>query len=140
MLFTRTAGCELIFVSPPAVPMGDDVREALNQAGVPFSDEPDLARAVSTADVVYQTRVQRERFASEDEYLQSRGVYLIDRESMDAMKPDAILLHPLPRVDEIAVEVDADPRAAYFRQAHNGVYVRMALLDLLLRGEWSAQE
>jgi aspartate carbamoyltransferase catalytic subunit len=140
MLFTRTAGCELIFVSPPAVPMGDDVREALNQAGVPFSDEPDLARAMSTADVVYQTRVQRERFASEDEYLQSRGVYLIDRESMDAMKPDAILLHPLPRVDEIAVEVDADPRAAYFRQAHNGVYVRMALLDLLLRGEWSAQE
>ncbi|CAN5776793.1 aspartate carbamoyltransferase [soil metagenome] len=137
MLFTRTTGCELIFVSPPAVPMGDDVRAALTRAGVPFRDEPDLNDALLTADVVYQTRVQRERFSTDADYQASKGIYLIGQESMNAMKPGAILLHPLPRVDEVAVEVDADPRAAYFRQAHNGVYIRMAVLDLLLRGEWS---
>jgi aspartate carbamoyltransferase catalytic subunit len=138
MLFTRTTGCELIFVSPPAVPMGDDVRKALNDTGVPYCDEANLARALEAADVVYQTRVQRERFSSDDEYQTSKGVYLIDQQAMSLMKTDAILLHPLPRVDEISVDVDADPRAAYFRQAHNGVLVRMALLDLLLRGEWSS--
>jgi aspartate carbamoyltransferase catalytic subunit len=137
MLFTRTSGCELIFVSPPTVPMGDDVRAALSEANVPFRDEPDLTGAVRNADVVYQTRVQRERFDSDAQYQASKGIYLIDREALDQMKPDAILLHPLPRVDEISVEVDSDPRAAYFRQAHNGVFVRMAVLDLLLRGEWS---
>jgi len=137
MLFTRTTGCELIFVSPPAVPMGEDVRGALNAAAVPFRDEPDLNRALGEADVVYQTRVQRERFATDADYQASTGIYLIDQRAMNAMKADAVLLHPLPRVDEIPVEVDSDPRAAYFRQAHNGVYVRMALLDLLLRGEWS---
>jgi len=137
MLFTRTTGCELIFVSPLAAPMGDDVRSALKNAGVPFRDEPDLNTALGEADVVYQTRVQRERFATDADYQASRGIYLIDRQAMNLMKDDAVLLHPLPRVDEISIEVDSDPRAAYFRQAHNGVYIRMALLDLLLRGEWS---
>ncbi len=137
MLFTRTSGCELIFVSPPAVPMSEDVRKALSSAGVPFTDEPDLSKAIQEADVVYQTRIQRERFATEEEYRKSSGVYIIDEASMSLMKPGAILLHPLPRVDEIDPAVDADSRAAYFRQAHNGVYVRMALLQLLLTGEWA---
>lgn len=140
MLFTRTTGCELIFVSPPAVPMGEDVRDALNAAAVPFRDEPDLNRALKDADVVYQTRVQRERFATDADYQASKGIYLIDQRAMNAMKADAVLLHPLPRVEEISVEVDSDPRAAYFRQAHNGVYIRMALLDLLLRGEWATSD
>lgn len=137
MLITRTTGCRLIFVSPPAVPMGDDVRASLSAAGIPFEDTSDLKSAVAGADVVYQTRIQRERFATEEEYRESSGIYLIDAEVMREMKQRSILLHPLPRVDEIATEVDADPRAAYFRQAHNGAYVRMALLQLLLNGEWS---
>ncbi len=131
-LVRLTRGTELVFVSPPAVPMGDDVRAELGAAGVPYRDEPDLAAVLPHVDVVYQTRIQRERFATEEEYRASRGVYVIDRAAMARLNPNAVVLHPLPRVDEIAPEVDADPRAAYFRQAHNGVFVRMALLAQVL--------
>ena len=131
-LFCLTEGTELLFVSPPAVPMGQDVRLALDARGIAHRDEPDLAAILPHVDVVYQTRIQRERFATAEEFAASRGVYVIDRAAMGRLSPDAIVLHPLPRVDEIASEVDVDPRAAYFRQAHNGVYVRMALLDMLL--------
>ena len=131
-LVRLTSGTELVFVSPPAVPMGDDVRAELAAAGVPSHDEPDLAAVLPHVDVVYQTRIQRERFVTAEEYEACRGVYVIDRAAMARLHPAAVVLHPLPRVDEIAPEVDADPRAAYFRQAHNGVYVRMALLALVL--------
>ncbi len=131
-LFRLTRGTELVFVSPPAVPMGDDVRAELDAAGIPYRDEPDLAAVLPAVDVVYQTRIQRERFATQAEYEASRGVYVVDRAAMARLNPRAIVLHPLPRVDEIAADVDADPRAAYFRQAHNGVFVRMALLSLVL--------
>ena len=131
-LFRLTEGTELIFVSPPAVPMGDDIRAELGAAGIPYRDEPDLDAVLPTVDVVYQTRVQKERFASAAEYEAAKGQYVIDAAAMRRLNPTGILLHPLPRVDEIATEVDADPRAAYFRQAHNGVYIRMALLDLVL--------
>ena len=134
-LFRLTTGTELVFVSPPVVPMGDDVRAELEAAGIPYRDETDLAAVLPHVDVVYQTRIQRERFATPEEYEACRGVYVVDRAAMGRLNPGAILLHPLPRVDEIAPEVDADPRAAYFRQAHNGVYVRMALLSLVLGGE-----
>ena len=134
-LLCLTEGTELLFVSPPAVPMGDDVRAALATHGIPYRDEPDLAAVLPHVDVVYQTRIQRERFATTEEYEASRGVYLIDQPAMTRLNPTAILLHPLPRVDEIAPAVDPDPRAAYFRQAHNGVYLRMALLHTLLRPE-----
>jgi aspartate carbamoyltransferase catalytic subunit len=131
-LFRLTSGTELIFVSPPAVPMGDDVRAELDDAGVRYRDERDLATMLPEVDVVYQTRIQRERFATRDEYEASRGVYVIDRAALDRLNPNAILLHPLPRVDEIAADIDDDPRAAYFRQAHNGVYIRMALLTAVI--------
>ena len=131
-LFCLTEGTELVFVSPAAVPMSDDVRAALAARGVSHHDEPDLAAVLPHVDVVYQTRIQRERFATEEEYDASRGIYVIDHAAMARLNPDAILLHPLPRVEEIAPEVDVDPRAAYFRQAQNGVYVRMALLNALL--------
>lgn len=133
-LIRLTEGTELIFVSPPAVPMGNDVRAELDAAGIPYRDEPDLEKVLPEADVVYQTRVQKERFASQAEYEAAKGQYVIDGEAMRQLNPGGILLHPLPRVDEITTEVDSDPRAAYFRQAHNGVYIRMALLDLVLRG------
>ena len=127
-LFRLSRGSELVFVSPPAVPMGADVRAELDAAGVPHRDEPDLAKVLPDVDVVYQTRIQRERFATPGEYEAARGVYVIDAAAMRRLNPGAIVLHPLPRVDEITVDVDSDPRAAYFRQAHNGVHIRMALL------------
>ncbi|MFL5760442.1 MAG: aspartate carbamoyltransferase [Thermomicrobiales bacterium] len=132
LLFRLTTNNELIFVSPPNVPMGDDVRNALAERGIHYADRTDLHSVLPDVDVVYQTRIQRERFGSEDEYQAARGIYVVGKREVAHMKERAILLHPLPRVDEIAPEVDADPRAAYFRQAHNGVFIRMALLDLLL--------
>ena len=132
LMFRNTTDTELIFVSPDSAPMGDDVRALLTEAGVPFRDEPDLAKAVAEADVIYQTRIQQERFTTEAEFLQAKGVYIITPEIMTHLKETGILLHPLPRVDEIAPEVDSDPRAAYFRQAHYGVHVRMAILNELI--------
>lgn len=131
-LLRQTRGTELVFVSPPAVPMGADVRAELDRAGIPFRDEPDLDAVLPDVDVVYQTRVQKERFTTPEEYETARGQYVIDAAAMRRLNPGAILLHPLPRLDEIATEVDADPRAAFFRQAHNGVFVRMALLEHVL--------
>ncbi|MCA9863001.1 MAG: aspartate carbamoyltransferase [Thermomicrobiales bacterium] len=127
-----TTGAEIVFVSPPAVPMGEDVRRELAAAGIPFHDEPDLDAVLPHVDVVYQTRVQKERFPTPEEYEAVRGQYVIDARSMALLAPGAIVLHPLPRVDEITTDVDSDPRAAYFRQAHNGVYIRMALLEHVL--------
>jgi len=133
MLFRLTRDTEMVFVSPPAVPMGEDVRATLDAHGVSYSDEPDLATVLPDVDVVYQTRIQRERFATTQEYEASRGVYVIDQAAMERLNPRAIVLHPLPRVGEISPDVDRDPRAAYFRQAHNGVFVRMALLMHVFR-------
>ncbi len=135
LMFRNTRDTELIFVSPSAVPMGADVRASLDEAGVPYRDEPDLTTAMSEADVVYQTRIQRERFATPDEYVAAQGIYVITPESMTYLKRNGILIHPLPRVDEISPSVDSDPRAAYFRQAQYGVYVRMALLKEVLQKE-----
>ncbi len=132
LLLGMSEGTKLIFVSPAAVPMGDDVKQSLDAHGVAWRDETSLPEAVAESDVVYQTRIQRERFATPEEARAAEGHYIITPDTMRSMKRDAILLHPLPRVAEISPEVDADPRAAYFRQARNGVFVRMALLNELL--------
>lgn len=137
MLLTRSTGIELVFVSPPEVQMGDDVRRALSAANIPFRDESDLASAVDGVDVVYQTRIQKERFASEDAYARNKGIYIVNNATMAKLPMSSIVLHPLPRVDEIASSFDVDPRAKYFAEARNGVYVRMALLEALLAGPWS---
>lgn len=95
----------------------------------------DLAKVASEVDVLYQTRIQKERFQDRPEdYDKAKGKYIVTTDTLAQMKKDAIVMHPLPRVDEIHPEVDADPRAAYFRQARNGLYVRMALLKLCLDG------
>jgi len=138
-LFRLTTGTELIFVSPPPVPMGDDVRQELADAGISFRDEPDLDKVLPSVDVVYQTRVQKERFESASDYESAKGQYVIDGDAMRRLHPAAIVMHPLPRVDEITTDVDADPRAAYFRQAQNGVYIRMALLAHVLDQESVAE-
>ena len=132
LMFCLSRNVELLFVSPSAVPMGEDIRRTLDRAGVAYRDEPDLEAAMRSADVVYQTRVQKERFPTPEEYAEARGAYVIDPKSMSDLRKDSILMHPLPRVDEITPDVDADPRAAYFRQARNGVYIRMALLNQLI--------
>ncbi|HUZ01329.1 MAG TPA: aspartate carbamoyltransferase [Thermomicrobiaceae bacterium] len=132
LLALQTRGNELIFVAPPNVRMGDDVKHTLTGAGVAYREESDLRSVLPEVDIVYQTRIQHERFASEADYEAARGRYIIDPDAMRLLRSEAILMHPLPRVDEIASDVDQDPRAVYFSQARNGVFVRMALLDLLL--------
>src|SRR5204863_2418544 len=108
-------------------PMGDDVRQALTERGIVFVDREDLESVLPEADVVYQTRIQRERFDSDADYQAARGIYVIGEDEVAQMKKQAILLHPLPRVNEISPTVDSDPPAAYFRKAHNCVYIRIAL-------------
>ncbi|HEX4215701.1 MAG TPA: aspartate carbamoyltransferase [Candidatus Dormibacteraeota bacterium] len=120
------------FVAPERVAMRQDIKDHLTARGVRWSESRDLEAVLPQVDVVYQTRIQKERFDSEADYLAIRGVYVIDPAAMRLLRRDAIVMHPLPRVDEIDPAVDADPRAAYFRQAKNGMYIRMALLDLVL--------
>lgn len=128
LLLCQTHGLEIIRVTTPELDLRADVLAHLDEHGVRHRRESRLLAALSDVDVVYQTRVQHERFTDEVAYERSRGAFIIDATSMRHLPAHAIVLHPLPRVDEIAPDVDADPRAAYFRQARNGLYVRMALL------------
>ncbi|KXZ53571.1 hypothetical protein GPECTOR_6g488 [Gonium pectorale] len=123
---------QLYFVAPDVVRMRDDIKEYLTARGVKWTEVTDLREVAADVDVLYQTRIQRERFSNMDEYNAARGKYIIDKELMSHLQRHAVVMHPLPRVDEITVDVDSDPRAAYFRQARNGLYVRMALLKLCL--------
>ncbi len=131
-LLTRFRDVRFLFVAPPGAGMKDDIKAHLREHRVHFEDEPSLARAAAQADVIYQTRIQKERFDDPLQYARLCGVYVIDARVLARCKREAVIMHPLPRVDEIAPHVDADPRAAYFRQACNGLFVRMALLELLL--------
>jgi aspartate carbamoyltransferase catalytic subunit len=131
-LLSKFKDIQLWFVAPPQVAMRDDLKAHLDEHGIPWIETPDLDSVLPEVDVVYQTRIQKERFTDPDAYNALKGVYRIDRSSLARMRKYAVLMHPLPRVDEIAPEVDDDPRAAYFRQARNGLHIRMALLDRLL--------
>jgi aspartate carbamoyltransferase catalytic subunit len=131
-LLSKYRDVDVCFVAPPAVAMRPDIKSHLDEHGVRWRETADLDAVLPEVDVVYQTRIQKERFDDEAAYQAVKGVYRIDAAAMERLAPGAILLHPLPRVDEIAPEVDADPRAAYFRQARNGVQIRMALLDMVL--------
>jgi aspartate carbamoyltransferase catalytic subunit len=131
-LLSKFRETRIWFVAPPQVAMRDDIKEHLDEHHVSWSETQDLTAVLPQVDVVYQTRIQKERFADEAVYHQVRGVYRIDPAALALMRRDAIVMHPLPRVDEIAPEVDSDPRAAYFRQARNGLLIRMALLDWLI--------
>lgn len=123
---------EIVYVSPKNVAMKEDVKQYLQEKNLKFSENDNLQEVAGNVDIIYQTRIQRERFPSVEEYQKAKGVYIVDKEILNVMKEKAIIMHPLPRVDEIHYEVDHDSRAAYFRQAHNGLYVRMALLKVLL--------
>jgi aspartate carbamoyltransferase catalytic subunit len=132
-LLSKFRDIKLYFVAPPLLKMKDDILEHLKERKVWYTEETSLDKVLPEVDVVYQTRVQKERFGDRiADYEQCRGVYVITPESLRLMKNKAIVMHPLPRLGEIAMEVDDDPRAAYFRQAQNGLYVRMALLTQVL--------
>jgi aspartate carbamoyltransferase catalytic subunit len=123
---------QVTFVSPPELKMGDDIKEYLTERNISYEENEDLKGAMQNADVVYQTRIQKERFSSSAEYEKLKGVYVIDRALADSMKEGAIIIHPLPRVGEIAEDVDDSPHAVYFKQVGYGVVVRMAILKTIL--------
>ena len=131
-LLSKFRDVELYFIAPPQVAMREDIKEHLDEHGVRWQETQDLERVLPRVDVVYMTRIQKERFPDPEAYLEVKGVYRLDAEAMRQLPEKAIVMHPLPRVDEIAPEVDADRRAAYFRQARNGLQIRMALLDMVL--------
>jgi aspartate carbamoyltransferase catalytic subunit len=132
-LLGKFEGIKIFFVAPALLRMKEDILLYLRQHNVEAVEEPELEKVLPTVDVVYQTRVQKERFGDRiSDYEKCRGLYVINRQTLALMLPGAIVMHPLPRVDEISMEVDSDPRAAYFRQAQNGLFVRMALLQMVL--------
>jgi len=132
-LLSKFNDTRMYFVAPPLLKMKEDILEHLRERGSWFAEETTLDRVLPEVDVVYQTRVQKERFGDRiADYESCRGIYVINQDSLRLMKSNAIIMHPLPRLEEIAMEVDQDPRAAYFREAQNGLFVRMALLTVLL--------
>ncbi|MDG6220168.1 MAG: aspartate carbamoyltransferase [Candidatus Thermoplasmatota archaeon] len=122
---------DMIFISPPGLEMPDDITEQLLERGVDIQEGNNMADYVSEADVLYATRIQKERFPDPEEYRKVAGTYRVDLALLSIAKKDLIVMHPLPRVDEISPEVDETPHALYFKQAFNGVPVRMALLSLI---------
>lgn len=132
-LLGKFTDIKIYFVAPELLKMKDDILAYLRDHHVAFEEQGHLENVLPHVNVVYQTRVQKERFGDRiGDYEKCRGLYVINAATLALMRRDAIVMHPLPRVDEIAMEVDRDPRAAYFRQAQNGLFVRMALLKAVL--------
>ena len=129
----RYPGIRFVLISPEELRIPSYIREDVLAANnIPFTEVERLEDAMPDLDVLYMTRVQKERFFNEEDYVRLKNFYILTKAKMDLAKEDMLVLHPLPRVNEISVEVDDDPRAAYFRQAQYGVYVRMALILTLL--------
>jgi aspartate carbamoyltransferase len=124
--------CKLIFVAPDALEMPPGITARLREQGVTVEETTDLEAAMAEANVLYMTRIQKERFDDPSEYERLAGSYVLTREMVERINPGLTIMHPLPRVDEIAADVDDLPGAAYFRQARNGVYTRMALIALVM--------
>ena len=124
----RFPGNSFVLISTPHLRVPAYIRQALEEADCPFTELDSLSEAMPLLDVLYMTRIQQERFASRAEYEKQAGIYVLDGQKMKLAKPDLAVLHPLPRVDEIAQEVDDDPRAKYFKQTEYGMYARMALI------------
>lgn len=128
----RYPNVKFVFISPEELRIPDYIIDMLKEKEIPFKEVIRLEDVMPELDLLYMTRVQRERFFNEQDYVRLKDFYILDKEKMTLAKPDMLVLHPLPRVNEISVEVDQDPRAAYFRQVQYGVYVRMALILTLL--------
>ena len=129
----RYENIKFILISPPELRVPEYIREDVLKANnIEFMEMDSLDEAMPSLDILYMTRVQKERFFNEEDYIRLKDCYILDKKKMKLAKEDMYVLHPLPRVNEISVEIDEDPRAAYFKQAKYGVYVRMALIMTLL--------
>lgn len=128
----RFSGINFVFISPKELTMPVYVKQAVMQNGKTFTETNDLEEAIPNLDILYMSRVQRERFVSEEEYLRLKDYFILNSEKLSYAKKEMIILHPLPRVNEIAVEVDLDRRAKYFEQVKYGMFVRMALILKML--------
>jgi aspartate carbamoyltransferase catalytic subunit len=136
---SRYKNIKFVLISPEELKVPDYIREdVLEKNNIPYKEVVSLEEAMPELDILYMTRIQKERFFSEEEYLRMRGFYILDKEKMKLAKEKMMVLHPLPRVNEISVDVDSDPRAFYFEQAQKGVYIRMALILTLLETEFKA--
>ena len=131
----RYEGITFLLISPKELKIPDYIRADMQRKGLAFREAERLEEVIGELDVLYMTRVQRERFFNEEDYVRLRDSYILDGEKMELARQDMIVLHPLPRVNEIATEVDSDPRACYFKQVLYGKYVRMALILKMLGGE-----
>jgi aspartate carbamoyltransferase catalytic subunit len=129
---SRYPKIKLIFISPNELVLPEYIKSILMKQNIAFEERENLESSMRELDVLYMTRVQRERFFNEDDYIRLKDIYVLNSEKMSLGKEKMIVLHPLPRVNEISVEIDCDPRAAYFKQAKYGMYVRMALLASIL--------
>ena len=129
----RYPGIRFVLISPEELKLPSYIKnDVLDRQNIPYEEVVRLEDALPDLDILYMTRVQKERFFNEEDYIRLKDFYILTKEKMELAKDDMIVLHPLPRVNEISVEVDDDPRAAYFTQVQNGVYVRMALILTLL--------
>ena len=128
----RYKNVKFVFISPEELKVPDWVSGFLDEAKIPYTTATRLEDVIGTLDILYMTRVQRERFFNEQDYLRLKDSYILDKSKMELARKDMIVLHPLPRVNEIAPEVDSDPRAAYFKQVKYGMYARMALISKIL--------
>ena len=129
---SRYSGIKFVFISPEELRIPGYLREKLWDNALTFEEVIRLEDVMGRLDLLYMTRVQRERFFNEEDYVRLKDFYILNKDKMALAKPDCLILHPLPRVNEISVEVDKDPRAVYFKQVQYGVYVRMALILTLL--------
>ena len=121
-----------VLISPTELKLPRYVKEeALKKKGIPYTQTTDLESVIPQLDVLYMTRIQRERFVDPLEYERNKGIYILTRRKLERAKPSMLVMHPLPRVDEISIDVDDDPRAVYFQQARYGMFARMALLEHL---------
>ena len=130
---SRYQGIEFVLISPEELKLPGFVKqEYIKKKNIPYTQKTSLDEVISDLDILYMTRVQRERFFNEEDYLRLKNCYVLTAEKLKRARPDMCVMHPLPRVEEISTAVDGDPRACYFRQAHNGRYIRMALIMKLL--------
>ena len=129
---SRYEGVKFVLISPEELKVPDYVKEAMDRDGIPYTETTDLESAMPSLDILYMTRVQRERFFNEEDYLRLKDSYILTVDKLENAKQNLSILHPLPRVNEISVAVDDDPRACYFKQVLNGKYMRMALILKLL--------
>lgn len=129
---SRYPGVRFVLISPPELRVPGYITQQLREQGIPFTEVESMEEVMPELDVLYMTRVQKERFFNEADYIRLKDTYILDPEKMRTAKADMAILHPLPRVNEISTKVDSDPRAMYFEQVRNGRFVRMALIKTLL--------